>query len=161
MTLEMCIHKYIPNSLYGFAIDDTGQVFFHLGVFNPNKSGDVPVACRFCHKIGCTWGTNPPPPVLGEPVHVDLGDAPRPEGGQAPRAISVTRIKVPIAVSGLIDAFDANRGFGFIKGDDGITYHLHRSEMVDGRLPQPGQQVIFYAGTRQEKPRACHTRICP
>jgi cold shock CspA family protein len=159
MTREMCVHKYIPNSLYGFAQDDIGQVFFHLGAFNPSNLSDTPAACKLCHKAGCTWGENPPPPVLGERVIVETDEAP--QGDQAPRAKKVSRVRMPQVVEGVIDAFDANRGFGFIKGSDGITYHLHRSEMVDGRLPQPGQQVMFYAGTRQGRPRACHTRICP
>lgn len=159
---KMLICKYIPNSLYGFALDSTGQqVFFHLGTFNPNGVTETPATCKACHKIGCTWGTNSPPPVLGESVWVELEETQQTTAGQAPRAKSITRIEPPVVVEGIVDVFDANRGFGFVKGRDGKVYHLHRSEMVDGRLPQPGQKVVFYAGIRQGKPRACHAKVCP
>jgi hypothetical protein len=33
--------------------------------------------------------------------------------------------------------------------------------LLEGRIPRVGQIVMFYGGTRQGKPRACHVRICP
>lgn len=155
--MKMCIHKYIPNSLYGFAIDEDGQqVFFHLGAFNSPLSHEIPARCRSCGK--CTWGESSPPPILGETVLVDgLSETPP---NLAPRAKSVFRDQKPVVVEGVVDVFDANRGFGFVRGHDNIIYHLHRSEMVDGRLPVPGHKVMFYAGVRQGKPRACHVKVC-
>ena len=117
--------------------------------------------CSSCAKNGCTWGQTAPPPVLGEPVQVTVVDSPATGEGQAPRAQKVERIHAPLPVEGCVDTFDAHRGFGFVKGTNGTSYHLHRSEMVDGRLPQPGQRVMFYAGVRQGRPRACHARVCP
>lgn len=160
---EMCVHKYIPGNLYGFAADAQGQVFFHLGAFNPGlaPATDMPTRCKTCPaNRSCFWGKNPPPPVLGESVTVILDAESNLAEGQAPRARSVVRTSPPVVVEGVVDAFDTNRGFGFIKGQDGITYHLHRSEMIDGRLPQPGHPVMFYAGVRQGKPRACHVKVC-
>jgi len=156
---EMSILKYIPEGLYGFAADDSGQVFFHLGSFDPGGPWMFHPRCSTCPKEGCPWGHTSPPPVLGEPVQVELGDTPAGDG-QAPRAVKVTRIHAPLTVEGFVVAFDAPRGFGFIRGTDEVSYHLHRCEMVDGRLPQLGQRVMFYAGMRQGKPRACHARIC-
>ena len=45
-------------------------------------------------------------------------------------------------------------------GSDHISYHLHESEVVDGRLPVTGRQVVFYPGLREGRPRACHVKVC-
>ena len=34
--VRMRVHKYIPDRLFGFCVDDNGdQVFFHLATFHP------------------------------------------------------------------------------------------------------------------------------
>lgn len=159
-TLRMRVHKYIPDKLYGFAIDPVSgqQVFFHLGSFVP---GDSPHGrrCSACPPEGCSWATTPTPPVLGEPVEVTF-NMDKVHEGQQPRAEKVVRQTPPLAMSGTVEVYETHRGFGFIKGDDGNSYHLHRSEVMEDRLPVVGQRVMFYSGVRQSRPRACHVRIC-
>ena len=158
------ILKYIPEKLYGFAVDPVTdqQVFFHLGAFRPgvlNLPGKPPP----CRQALCTWPEVAPAPILGEPVRLSLASPSsgtmQPEN-QAPKATLVERLTSPTPLSGTVETFDASRGFGFIQGSDGTTYHLHKSEVLDGRVPLPGQAVVFFAGIRQGKPRACHVRVC-
>jgi len=156
---EMRIYKYIPDGLYGFALDEIGQVFFHLGVFDPGETPNRYPRCTSCSQPGCNWGVAPPP-VLGELVEVVVSGFHGSGEAQAPRAERVRRITTPLRNEGTVDTFDATRGFGWVLDPDGNSYHLHRSEITDGRVPVLGQRVMFYAGTRMEKPRACHVRIC-
>jgi CspA family cold shock protein len=49
------------------------------------------------------------------------------------------------------------RGFGFVTGQDGTDYFLHRSEMADNvRFDEreEGSEVQFEASTRPKRPRA-------
>ena len=162
--LRFSVTKYIPDRLFGFATSDTGQqVFFHLGAFNPQFGPPEIPRCEKCPREGCTWASTPPAPILGEPVEVLLDDAhpQEPEEGHAPRAVRVTRLTKPLALTGMVETFDAQRGYGFVRGSDGISYHLHRSEIIESRIPLPDQTVMFYAGVRENRPRACHVRVCP
>lgn len=160
MGLIQTVQKYIPDRLYGFTQDDQGgKAFFHLRVFRPGSTWTRCVRCSACES--CTWADNAPPPILGESVEVEIGAERVMEGSDAvPRAEKVTRLTVPVAISGRVDTFDAQRGFGFIQGDDGVSYHLHRSEVTEGRMPLPGSMVLFYPGIRQDRPRACHIKVC-
>jgi len=161
MPIRMVVVKYIPDSLYGFARDPDGnQVFFHQGVFQPGETPDPTALCTRCTTAtDCTWSRTPPPPVLGEEVDVEVD--PHDSPGKAPRAQRVTRVTPPRVILGHVDSFDPHRGFGFARGDDQVTYHLHKSEIADGRIPLTRQTVVFYAGVRLDKPRACHVRVCP
>ena len=156
----MRVQKYIPAKLYGFCEDsDSGrQVFFHLRMFELGPTLDLD-RCLMCPRDGCTWLQYPPPPILGEEVDV-LVDWELAKPGQAPRAQRVHRLHTPQALSGKVEIFDPHRGFGFVMGEDGESYHLHKSEILDNRLPLPGQLVMFYAGIRQGRPRACHVKVC-
>lgn len=160
--MSLTIQKYIPDRLYGFVQDGAGKkVFFHLRVFRPGTTWIRSARCAGCDPESCAWADNAPPPILGEPVEVVLGsEIETTDSDIVPRAEKVTRLSAPTAVSGRVDTFDAQRGYGFILGDDGVSYHLHRSEVTEGKMPLPGQGVLFYPGTRQEKPRACHVKIC-
>lgn len=151
------IQKYIPDKLYGFALNGSSnqEVFFHLGVFRPGKM-NLPETAPPCKQ--CAWPDVPPPPILGESVDVEV--ATRASDERAPKATSVTRILPPTPLSGIIETFDAARGFGFIAGSDGQTYHLHRSEVLEGRQPVTGAITIFFPGLRQNRPRACHVKVC-
>lgn len=156
----MQVWKYIPDKLYGFAMGGDGkQVFFHMQSFEPGPVLDPQPGCESCPEPACVWAEMPPPPVLGESVQVDV-DLDAPHTGNAPRASKVIRVTTPTVVQGTIESFDTHRGYGFIHGEDGQSYHLHRSEVVDNRIPLPGKTVVFYAGVRQGKPRACHVKVC-
>jgi len=163
MAPSWVILKYIPEKLYGFATDPRTdqQVFFHLGVFQPgvlNLPGKPPP----CPQSLCTWPEIAPPPILGEPVRLSIAPSSEmtQQENQAPKATLVERLTSPTPLSGTVETFDASRGFGFILGSDGTTYHLHKSEVLDGRMPLPGRLTVFFPGIRQDKPRACHVRVC-
>ena len=141
----MRINKYLPAKMYGFCVDDAGnQVFFYLSVFTADKRG----VDRFV------------PPIPDEPVDVTY-EPPTTPGREAPRAIRVLRLDHPEMKTGIVDGFDAECGYGFIKGGDAQEYYLHRSEVQDGRLPIKGHRVWFYVGTAGSKlrPRACYVTI--
>jgi len=91
-------------------------------------------------------------------VEIDL-DNPMGDRG-SPRALKVVRVNPPQSLLGVVERFDAFRGYGFIKGEDDLVYHLHRSEIVDGHIPVAEQEVRFFSGTRQNRPRACYVKIC-
>jgi len=137
----MRVLKYLPKKLFGFVIDEDGrQVFFHIRAF---KWGDF---------------TTKPPPIVGEKVEVDYDDKGSPNG-KAPKARMVYRINEPRASFGVIEDFNEQRGYGFIKSEDGRSHYLHRSEMKDGRLPMPGMEVTFFEGFRQGRTRACYVSL--
>jgi len=138
---RMRVLKYLPKKLFGFAVDDAGQqVFFHIRAF--------------------IWGDFPthPPPVVGEPVDVEY-DPGGPSNGRAPKARHVHRVEHPQAAVGVVEDFNEQRGYGFIKTDDGRTHYLHRTEMTDGRLPMPGMECTFFEGYRQGRTRACYVTL--
>lgn len=153
--LQMRVSKYIPDRMYGFLLREDGtEVFFHLRVFHPLDEWIQDPRCPKCENK-CQWATSAPPPILGELVEVEL----EPEEDKA-RASAVTRKETPVAIHGTVDTFDVTRGYGFLRGVDGKSYHLHRSEVTEGKIPIPGQDVMFYGGVRQGRPRACHVKIC-
>lgn len=145
----MRVVKYIPEKFYGFCEDDLGhQVFFHLRNFHGISQGTETQKGEFI------------PPVLGEGVEVETV-APLPsQGAKAPKALTVRRLLCPHILKGRVETFDPQRGYGFIVGENGQDYHLHSSEVLNGSLPLPGDQVSFYPGLRQEKLRACHVKVC-
>ena len=114
--------------------------------------------CVACAHTSCSWIESPPPPIHGEQVEVDITfeDV---EGGSAPRANKVIRLKTPLIMAGVVEVYYGTRGYGFIKSDTGQIF-LHRSEMLDGKVPVQGQQVIFCVGTKEGKPRACYVKVC-
>ena len=141
-TISMIIHKYIPNKLYGFAIDSSDfQVFFHLGQFKPITEPNV----------------IPAPPILGEPVLVTFIEPLDPS--KAPKATNVERLQKPKQLMGIVESYDSSRGYGFVLGEDGISYHLHNSEILNNKYPLSGDTVRFFTGLRLNKPRACHIEV--
>jgi len=162
MPVQMRVTKYIPERMFGFVTDDLGrEVFFHLGSFDPGAVWLAPSRCSSCSQTGCPWAMSPPPPILGEEVDVQVYLTRMSDETKAPRATRVTRLVGPPALSGKVETFDSQRGYGFVRGEDGMSYHLHSSEILDNRIPRPGQAVMFFAGTRNARPRACHVRVCP
>ena len=138
---RMRVLKYLPKQLFGFAVEESGhQVFFHIRAFN--------------------WGSFPthPPPVVGEEVDVDY-DPGGLSNGKAPKARHVHRVTEPRASYGVIEDFNEQRGYGFIKTDDGRSHYLHRTEMTDGRLPMAGMECTFFEGFKQGRTRACYVKL--
>lgn len=137
----MRVVKYAPHKLYGFAESDDGhRVFFHVQVFQPGPTG--------------------PPPIIGELVQVTAPDAT--EGSaQSPRASRVVRIGSAVKLAGVVEDFNSNKGWGFIRDQKGKSYYLHRSEVLGGKLPLQGRRVAFYEGTARGRPRACYVEVDP
>lgn len=155
----MRIAKYIPDRMIGFVNDqDAGpDVYFHLGDFDPK--GPWPNLGHDCPRsrmLSFNWES--PPPILGEPVEVTFHGGPT--NGKAPRAQRVVRVVAPVHLRGTVESFDPRKGYGFVRGDDGVTYYLHRSEMTDQHMPYVGSSVMFFAGSRQGKPRSVHVHTC-
>jgi len=139
----MRVALYVPSRLYGFCEDEGGnQVFFHARVFQPGGAHDE----------------TPVPPLLGETVEVDYDPNVHGEDN-APRASLVRRLEVPVHLSGTVEQFNSDKGWGFVLGDDETSYYLHRSEVQDGKLPSAGRRVLFYAGRKKGRPRACYVRV--
>ena len=67
-------------------------------------------------------------------------------------------------LQGVVDWFDEPKGYGFVKSDAGETYYMHRSEVLEGRLPIGGRRVSFYVqsvswDSSGDKNRACHITV--
>jgi len=152
------VYRYYPEKLYGFCQSKAGEFFFHLSSFQLGE--DVGVCrCTTCPgEPWCQVDTHPPPPILGELVTA-TGVMVRGETG-APRAIKVARLETPHMLTGVVEIFLTQKRYGFIRGSDGVEYHLHDSEVLDGRLPLKGSKVTFFPGQREDRPRACHVRVC-
>jgi len=137
----MQVLKYLPKQLFGFAVDASGQqVFFHIRAFK--------------------WGnySTSPPPIIGEEVEVEY-DPESAVDNKAPKARKITRLTEPRASYGIIEDFNEQRGYGFIRTNDGRSHYLHRSEMTDGRLPMPGMEVNFFEGFKKGRTRACYVSL--
>jgi cold shock CspA family protein len=139
----MRVTMYNPTRLYGFAKAGQGgaEVFFHLESFQPGVGQDAP------------------PPILGEEVLVECApNAPR-HDDKPPRAQRVTRTVEPTLLTGTVESFNDQKQWGFVMGSDNVSYHLHRSEVLAGRLPIEGARVSFYGGARKGRPRACYVKV--
>jgi cold shock CspA family protein len=158
----MRVVKYIPNRLFGFVMDtnDGVEVYFHLGDFDPKGPwpGVVPHNCPRVPAKPFNWTS--PPPILGEPVEVILRTPNVVDYARAPKASRVTRIEAPVFLHGQVDSFNPQHGYGFVNGSDGVSYYLHVSEMLEGHFPKTGDNIMFFAGSKQGKNRACHAHIC-
>ena len=160
---RMLILKYLPERMYGFAVleNTEQQVFFHLGSFDPGKEPVNPHKyCLACSQTHCDWAYMSPPPVAGEPVDVEVDLTSIPEGTAVPRAKRVIRIEQQIPLKGVIKTFDNQRGYGFIECVDGTTHYIHKSDIIGKRFPMIGHTVMFFAGQKKDKTRACHVRLC-
>jgi len=156
----MWVTKYLPEKLYGFCQDGAGfEVFFHLATFQPGADLQAPAKCVHCPgQPHCQEALTAPPPILGEAVLVTVESEGTP--GKAPRATRVVRTSPPVLLLGTVESFDPGRRYGFLHGTDQVSYHLHQSEITDGRLPLVGTQATFFPGVREGRPRACHVKVC-
>lgn len=65
-------------------------------------------------------------------------------------------------MNGTISRVLSDKGFGFIKGDDGQEYFMHRSAVRDGSVFEQlrdGQPVIFDASRGDKGLRAENVRL--
>jgi CspA family cold shock protein len=65
-------------------------------------------------------------------------------------------------MTGSISRLLTDKGFGFIKGEDGNEYFMHRSAVKDGSVFEQlreGQAVTFGAGQGEKGPRAENVRL--
>lgn len=134
--MRMQVTKYVPDGLYGFLSDSSqSDVFFHLSAFDPGAYvGDAPV-----------------PPIVGEVLEVTIRDG---------KVAQCERVDAPTGIAGVVDWFAEDKGYGFIIGDDGESYYLHRTEVLDGRLPLKGRRVSFYITEQNKTPkRACYVSV--
>jgi len=79
--------------------------------------------------------------------------------GTAPRATQVQRRVQPLKLEGRVKSFESAKGWGFLLGEDGIECFLHRSDVIDGKIPIRGQRVVYYRGTKLGKPRAFYVEV--
>jgi len=137
--VRLTVAKYFPDRLYGFLRQaDGSEAFFHLGDFDVGAVGD-------------------PPPVIGEEVEAQI--EPNESGNRAPKALKVSRLRLPALIQGKVESFSEKKGWGFALSDEGESYYLHRSEVLAGKLPTVGQRVRFYGGFKNGRPRACYVTI--
>lgn len=151
--------KYIPDRLFGFVAEEDGrEVYFHLGDFDPKGPwADLAHDCPRGRLLSFNWRS--PSPIVGELVKVEILDR-EAKDDKAPKAQRVTRLDAPLLIRGTVESFDVLHGYGFVRGGDGVSYHLHKSEILDGHVPNKGSVVMFFAGFRQGRPRACHVHTC-
>jgi cold shock CspA family protein len=136
----MQVDKYLPDKLYGFTAKEGEQIYFHVAVFD-------------------TAGWPDAPPIVGEAVEVEFDPSTAREGKVA-RATRVIRVREPMLCRGVVDSFDAAQGWGFIVPGDGSPHvFLHRSEVLNRRLPLKGQTVRYYTGLRDGRARAVYVEI--
>jgi CspA family cold shock protein len=65
-------------------------------------------------------------------------------------------------MTGTIAKVMSDKGFGFIQGEDGQEYFMHRSAVRDGSVFEQlreGQTVVFEAGRGDKGPRAENVRV--
>jgi len=153
----MRVVKYIPNRMIGFVKDSCGgsDVYFHLGDFDPKG----PYLDHVCpnQALNFNWGS--PPPILGESVDVTFRNV-HTTTGKAPKAHRVIRKEAPVHLCGVVESFDPRKGYGFVRGGDGVIYYLHWSEVLDQHMLYAGSLVMFFHGSRHGRPRAIHVHTC-
>ena len=128
----MVVDLYAIDHGYGFCRSADQRVFFRIEDF---------------HRVG----VGGPLPICGE--RVSVGDVV--DGGKTPRATDVRRKVRPESLTGRVRSFDPDKGWGFVE-HGGEVYFLHRSDLSVPFVPIIGSQVVFYAGMRRGRPRACY-----
>lgn len=128
------IRRYLTEKHYGFITPESGpEVFFHLSVFQAGDDG--------------------PPPITGELVEYELGEA--------TRAASVVRQVTPSSHVGTVASYDPVKGYGFITTTTG-QFYLHKSEVIGGLIPTVGSRLDFFTtdnSTPGKSPRACYVAV--
>jgi cold shock CspA family protein len=58
---------------------------------------------------------------------------------------------MPSHLSGIVDWYNDERGFGVVVGDDGVEYFLHFTNLPAGFTPAPAQRLSFQARPRKHE----------
>lgn len=133
----MLVEVYSPSGGYGFCVGADTRTYFAAEAFVRPSDG--------------------PPPIAGERVEV-TGIRQSSDPKKADKARQVMRLDPPVKVMGQVRSFDHRAGWGFAESGDGTQYFLHRSDMVQPWLPAAGDGVEFFAGVRNNRPRACYAQ---
>jgi cold shock CspA family protein len=94
-----------------------------------------------------------PPPRAGGPRRTQPAEKP----GQ--RLTRQAQGPTTGAQTGTIKFFREDRGFGFIRGDDGVEIFVHKSAIVGGGTLHEGQQVSYDVGQGRKGPAAQNVQI--
>lgn len=139
MKRQGLVLRYLGSRGYGFVQPDGGgeSVFFHHLVFDPSGG---------------------PPPITGEKVTYEV-----PSEVSGVKAEKVVRLEDPIRLTGTVTSYNPVKGYGFVKaGAQGLSYYMHKSEILSRTEPARGSQVDFYAArvpVQGEAPRACYVTV--
>ena len=132
---ELVVEFYSVERGYGFLSDGVSRFYFRAEDFLLESQDD-------------------PPPITGEPVEV--------EDTKEGKARGIRRKSQPVVRHGVVESFDPQKGWGFIREfeSNGKRLFLHRSEMQQNWMPIKGTAVEYYEGQSRERPRACHIKKC-
>jgi CspA family cold shock protein len=61
-------------------------------------------------------------------------------------------------VEGTVKFFNVKKNFGFISGDDGTDYFVHRTGVEDGKVIKDGDRVSFDVVEGDRGPKADHVK---
>jgi len=61
-------------------------------------------------------------------------------------------------MKGTVKWFNAQKGFGFIAGDDGTDYFVHVSQVPTGEILKENQEVVFDAAQTDRGAQAKNLR---
>lgn len=78
----------------------------------------------------------------------------RPPSGTGPRQAPVPTGQPTGAKTGTVKFFREDRGFGFIRGDDGVEIFVHKSAIIGGGVLRKGQRVSYDVGQGRKGPAA-------
>ena len=61
-------------------------------------------------------------------------------------------------MNGKVKFYNRTKGFGFVAGEDGTEYFMHKTAIKDGYVPDEDDQVTFEAGESDKGPRASEVK---
>jgi len=62
-------------------------------------------------------------------------------------------------MKGTVKFFNAGKGFGFIAGEDGNEYFVHKSALADGVVLSDAASVEFDVEQGDRGPKAAHVKL--
>ncbi|WP_168194716.1 cold shock domain-containing protein [Thermococcus aciditolerans] len=64
-------------------------------------------------------------------------------------------------MDGIVKWFSSEKGYGFIRGADGVDYYFHITDFQGDAPPKSRDKVIFDPTTTKKGPRAINVRLAP